>query len=368
MSKNKDQVALYGTADITDIIRKKKTEAQTKVYTGKPPALVELTADQCKAACEKRGKEYKDGYEKRVLNYITTTETPDRYGDVVKAGGAKFNNYLRNPVVMFSHQLTNFPVGCSLAISIDADKKQVPADALFLDDRIDSSGRSDLVFKFAKSGFMPACSIGFTPLVVYRPADSEKRQALGLGEYGVEFREWDLMEFSPCSIPANPDALELAVKSTNLKEFNKEDIDRIAKVQFMGGNLLDRFAEEIKGCVGKAYSLPVTDKATEEAEGDHNGTEEGDKPTLDIGSLNDTLMALSIKIDDLLEGQAFSLVGLQALDKIRINVIKINEILLGMKNGETGDDSDDGSSDSDDEPDIYSEALSKTFSFLNNDK
>jgi hypothetical protein len=207
-----------------------------------------MKADECKRLCDKLGKEYLPGYEGRVINYITTNESTDRYGDIVRVKGAQLANYMKNPVVMFSHQHGDFPVGCSLTCKPDHTAKNIPAQALFLDDRVDSSGRSDLVYKFARSKMMPACSIGFMPLEVVQPQTAEERMAMGLGQHGVEYSKWDYLEFSPCSIPANPQALQNALKCADLKavHFELRDFELIGKNEFMAPDLLDMFAESFK--------------------------------------------------------------------------------------------------------------------------
>lgn len=257
-------IATYGTDDIAVIAQRKSAEKQTRVYAGKGPTKVPMAADECRKMCEKIGKEYLPGYESRVLSYMTTNETADRYGDVVRATGARLDAYMKNPVVMFSHQHDNFPVGASLKVWVDKKEKAVPAQALFLDDRVDSSGRADLVYKFAASGFMPACSIGFMPLKVNRPATQEDRVKVGVGEYGVEFLEWDYLEFSPCAIPANPDALQNALKSCDFKSvaFEQKDIDTLALAKWMDENMLDQFVQTITGKVGRTFVVPsiVVDK------------------------------------------------------------------------------------------------------------
>lgn len=296
---NESRKLLFGTDDIAMIIANKQTVKQTRVYSANPPSRVSMNADKCKELCEKIDKEYLPGYEGRVLSYKTTNETPDRYGDIVRASGAQLDSYLKNPVVMFSHQHDNFPVGCSLKISIDKKEKCIPAQALFLDDRVDTSGRSDLVYKFASSGFMPACSIGFMPIKCNRPASQEDRAKMGLGDYGVEYTEWEYLEFSPCSIPANPDALQNALKSCDLKSanFEQKDIDALVTAKWFEVNLLDRFVETIKGRVGRTFTIPTikSDSETASEEKPEETTPE-EKPIIDTptteGTVNDNAVTI----------------------------------------------------------------------------
>lgn len=226
-----------------------------------PPERSQVSADECRALCDLIGKEYLEGYEKRVLHYpATADETPDRAGDIVRVAGANFDNYYpKNPVVMFAHQHDNFPVGAAIRIGVDKVKKSIPADALFLDNRVDSSGRSDLVYKFAASNFLPACSVGFLPHDggTNSPVDNAERNRLGLGKGGAEYKSFDYLEFSPCGIPMNPNSVKSVV--TTLKKdvtFEKSDFDLLYKCKWMEVNLLDLFSDLVIGKKTKVFVLP----------------------------------------------------------------------------------------------------------------
>jgi hypothetical protein len=223
-----------------------------------------MTPDECKALCDMIGKEYLDGYEQRVIHYpATADETPDRAGDIVRVAGANFDSYYpKNPVVMFCHQHDNFPVGAALRIGVDTVSKAIPADALFLDGRVDSSGRSDLVYKFAASNFLPACSIGFLPASggANSPIDNAERSRIGLGKTGTEYKKWDYLEFSPCGIPMNPNSVKSVVDAmTKSVEFDREDFDLLARFKWMEENLVDMFSELIIGKKQTVFTLPKID-------------------------------------------------------------------------------------------------------------
>jgi hypothetical protein len=262
-----------------------------RVFSGFAPSSLEMKPDECKKLCEKLGKEYLPGYEDRVLSYITTTETPDRAGDIVRAAGANLEAYMKNPQVMYAHQHDQYPVGCALKIWIDKAQKNIPAWAMFLDNRVDSSGRSDLVYKFAKSRMMPCCSIGFMPTKTNRPSSAEERTKLGLGDWGMEYLEWDYLEFSPCSIPMNPDAMQNALKSANFKavSFAQEDFDLMVKIAFMDQNLVDILANSLKPL--KTVSIPNTQEEVPVATTEVEDTE--------MKQLNETMLELVKTINDL---------------------------------------------------------------------
>jgi len=193
-----------------------------------PPKRINLSAVDCKALCGLCGLEYLDGYETRVLEYIISNETPDRYGDIVRASGIDLSNYKREPVIHLSHDTHKFPVANSIKVWYDSQAKAVKAWALFADDRVDRTGLSDTAFRFCSSGFMKGASVGFLPRDSYTPKSEEEREEIGLGEQGREYKECELLEWSVCSVPCNPDALtqmSRTIKSTGslIEEMEKHN-------------------------------------------------------------------------------------------------------------------------------------------------
>lgn len=231
---------LYGTESRAEIFNAKHHKRQDRAYAAES-SRVTMSPDECKALCEAIGLEYLAGYEARVLEYTITNETPDRYGDIVRAVGVDCANYLKNPVVLFAHDYPNLPVGNTIKLWCDQGKKEVKAWALFFDDRVDATGRADTVFKFASNGAMKGCSIGFNPIEAYRPKNSTERAQMGLGEYGVEYRKCELLEFSPCSVPANPDALRKSMDERAIKVIG-EHKDEFSKYL----DQIDKLIEEAK--------------------------------------------------------------------------------------------------------------------------
>ena len=249
----KEMFAAYGVSNEADLIKAKTdlTKRQSRVFVDKKPALVNMTADECKKACEKQGIEYLSGYESRVLKYKVSNEAKDSYGDKVRAKGADFKRrYNENPVIQWSHNYDLPPIGNSIKHFYDKDDISVKSHGLFADDRVDKSGLADSVFQLARSGFMKACSVGFMPLTYKIPETSEEAEKMGLGPNGVDFLTWEMLEWSPCSIPANPEALNNMIKEIGvdaLPKFEKSRFDVIEKFGiFENKNALDAFVEAYK--------------------------------------------------------------------------------------------------------------------------
>lgn len=207
MGKNQYLIDLYGTDNAVEILKAKTESKQIKAFVSKPK-LVKMSEAQCRSLCKNIGLEYLDGYEGRILQYKITDETSDRHGDIVRANGGNFKDYMKNPVMLFAHQYHEFPIGNSLKVWKSNEQLAWNAYGLFFDSRVDGTGRSDIAFRFASSGAMPGCSIGFMADETRRREDEE-----GKKKFGIEYMKWSALEFSACSVPANPNALANSVKN-----------------------------------------------------------------------------------------------------------------------------------------------------------
>ncbi len=147
-------------------------------------------------------KEFDDN-ERTIIHYITT-ETPDRYGDIVIARGMDDKNYSKNPVVFFNHDPYK-PVGKSLW--------RKPDDGFVISKtQFSKTDFANDIYTLHKEGVLNAWSIGFRP---------KKDKIERLPEGGFKFNEWELIEYSSVGIPAQPEAVDIAksiVKSYIMKD------------------------------------------------------------------------------------------------------------------------------------------------------
>lgn len=235
----------FGTKDVEAIIQKKSEGPQTRAVPASKPVKVPMTPEECRKLCTAAGVEYYPGYEARVLQYTMSDETVDRYGDIVVANGCDMANYKKNAVIMTFHDYKQFPVGCCLKVWVDKEEKKVKGWVLIVDDQVDPTGISDTAFRFASSGYMKAGSIGFMPKKTYRPTPEEKEK-LGMGEWGLMFKEWELMEFSLCGVPANPNAVQ---ESVARGMFLQKDVD-LLKREFPDNEFKD-FIASVEALIAK---------------------------------------------------------------------------------------------------------------------
>lgn len=147
----------------------------------------------------------------RVLQFIGSTELPDRDNEVIKASAWKFEQYIKNPVVQWAHDYANPPIGKTLRISQN-QKNETIFEIEFADR--ETYEFADTIFKLCKGGFLNATSVGFMPIDwVDGKKDTDPRRT---------YEKVELLEISIVPVPANPEALVTARNAgvISLKEFD----------------------------------------------------------------------------------------------------------------------------------------------------
>lgn len=136
--------------------------------------------------------------DKRIIEGVASTPTPDRMNDVVEPMGAQF----KTPLPLLWQHDSRSPIGH--VTYAKATKDGIPFKAQFV--KIDEPGalkdRLDEAWQSVKSGLVRAVSIGFRSI---------ERSMLDDG--GIRFLKWEWLELSVVTIPANQEATISAVKS-----------------------------------------------------------------------------------------------------------------------------------------------------------
>jgi len=157
--------------------------------------------------------------QKWVLARISTTSV-DRDGDVLLPSGADVSDFEKNPVVLLTHQQGQLPIG--RALGIRKRTNDIVAKVIFADRPAGLPPQQewvpDTVHELFKQGVLRAFSVGFTiPIGGARAA--EKRD---LARFGENVRRvitrWKLAELSVVPLPANQDALAMAVSKGLLRD------------------------------------------------------------------------------------------------------------------------------------------------------
>jgi hypothetical protein len=201
-----------------------------------------------------------------ILDFISSDETLDRYDEIILASGWRLENYLRNPVFQNSHQYGDilFTLGKALITeirTIPSPFSLLPSPYLFqrIEFAVDANPMARIAYGLYRYKFLRAVSVGFIPLR-WQNADSAQCSAdilsavsqssalpavspsLVLGfdpahgklsdsipalvsspvvslsaavppPFRRKYLEQELLEVSAVAIPANPNALSLALKS-----------------------------------------------------------------------------------------------------------------------------------------------------------
>lgn len=166
----------------------------------------------------------------RTLTFVGSTPTVDRVGDVVDPSGWDITSYQRNPVVLWSHNQMELPVGKTRRVYLDG--ASLKFDVEFAGSDIDP--RAEQVYQCYRQGFLSAVSVCFKPI-------EERRE----GSINRVVRQ-ELLELSCVTVPCNADAL-LSGKANIRPVFDeRKKWDRMAGVDV---ERVKAFFAEPKGVV-----------------------------------------------------------------------------------------------------------------------
>lgn len=131
--------------------------------------------------------------EDRIVKFLITTGAVDRDNDTIDPNGWDLSNYIKNPVVLWSHDYYAPPVAKTLSITPTA--QGLIAEAQFA--TAEEYPFADSVYRLLLGGYLNATSVGFAP---QEWSYDEQRD-------GYNFSKQELLEFSIVPIPCNPEAL-----------------------------------------------------------------------------------------------------------------------------------------------------------------
>ena len=132
------------------------------------------------------------------VEVVMSTAALARDGHVVIPQGCRLQNYQANPIVLWSHDADK-PIGNVETIEVAGD--DIKARVRFAP--LGISAQADETRGLVKAGVVRAVSIGFDPLEG-EPLDRNKPKG------GQRFTDWELLELSFVSVPADPGAVVTA--------------------------------------------------------------------------------------------------------------------------------------------------------------
>jgi HK97 family phage prohead protease len=214
----------------------------------------------------------------RSVQFTISKEVVDRDGDILRASGVDFSNYMKNPVFLSFHNSREFPLGKVTKFWVEGNEVKAvvyfPTIEELSTDPNNASEKAKLVdftYHCYKTGMLNAVSVGFIPIEWIETED------------GYDILKWELLEFSAVAVPANQDAIAQAVKSFGndfAKSFITEEksgrkisaqtraiLDKIKAC----GDELEKCQETLKGC-GEALRKALAE--LDEPEPEENEEEE----------------------------------------------------------------------------------------------
>jgi hypothetical protein len=152
--------------------------------------------------------------EDRTIEFVGSTKTEDRYGDVIEQAGWELGNFLKNPVIPWGHKYSDPPVAKALEVGLkEGSLTFVGKFASIAELCSDPANPSDYalfadsIYNAYKGGYLRAFSVGFRPL-----------EYDGNWQDGYTFTKCELLEVSCVTVPANPEALVLAFEDGTFTE------------------------------------------------------------------------------------------------------------------------------------------------------
>jgi len=172
------------------------------------------------------------------VEFISSTEALDRYGEIISADGWRLDNYRRNPVFQNAHQYGDiiFTLGKALTTEV----RQVagrPALYQKIEFAIEANPLARIAYGLYQGKFLNAVSVGFIPLRWENgdrtehssiggicPLPSDEKGSKGEGSsFRRRYLEQELLEVSAVGIPANPEALALGLATGVIEKSDLQD-------------------------------------------------------------------------------------------------------------------------------------------------
>lgn len=204
--------------------------------------------------------------EKRTARFIMSTESVDRYRDIVVQAGLDTTRFMENPQGLMFHNSRSWPIGLWTDVEkiLTGRPKRTEGTLKFLEEGVEPD--ADRAFRHVVAGTLRAVSIGFIPDwdEIEMILDDDD-QWTG----GFRYSKSELIECSVVPIPAQPDALikDAGGDMKLAKEFIEQVLDNWARDP-VTGMLLERKDYEAAYRVVKAKALEdlIVKSATESEE------------------------------------------------------------------------------------------------------
>lgn len=145
-----------------------------------------------------------DGKPYARIKGTATTPTPDRIGDIVEPKGAEF----ALPLPLLWQHVSHWPVGLITSAAVTDSGIDVVAELPLFTESEKLKARIAEAVESAELGLVRGLSIGFNP----------KEYSIMDNNWSLHFLEWEWLELSLVTIPANSEATLNNIKSFDAKK------------------------------------------------------------------------------------------------------------------------------------------------------
>jgi HK97 family phage major capsid protein/HK97 family phage prohead protease len=141
---------------------------------------------------------------KRIIRGTASTPSMDRMGDIVLPLGAKYSL----PIALLWQHNSNQPIGWITEATVTAKGIDIVGEVATFDEPGQLKDFLDFAWQSIQANLVRGLSIGFQAIKYAFMEDS----------WGIEFQEWEWLELSAVTIPANAEASISAIKSIDTRQ------------------------------------------------------------------------------------------------------------------------------------------------------
>lgn len=145
------------------------------------------------------------------FSWIFSDESVDRECEKIAQDGWDLKNYLKNPVVLWGHNASIPAIGYAKNVGV---KGNLCGDIVFNDKEFDPFGWS--IGERVKFGSIRAGSVGF----LVKEIDFVDHTKTPTEKADIIYRKQELLEFSICNVPCNPNATVAEIGEKTITDYN----------------------------------------------------------------------------------------------------------------------------------------------------
>ncbi len=189
--------------------------------------------------------------ESRKVTFVISSDAKDRHRTVLNMKGWKLDNYNRNPIVGYQHNV----YGDNMCTAPNPDDV-IGKSRVWLDDKdrlmgevefetADINPQAEKIFRKVLNGTLSATSVGF--LEVGKGKTVEEKDANGrVTDTTYFFEGQELLEFSVVNIPSNPEATKKSLTNHTRAGVNflRATGMKVADIRKAVNDLLDTIEED----------------------------------------------------------------------------------------------------------------------------